>query len=266
MVVVLLLSGLASVWTDVLWFDQLGFVDVYRTEMLAETGLFLVAALLMGGAVFASIAVAYRSRPIYAPVGVDAATLERYRESIEPLRRLVMVALPLALGLFAGSSAGGQWQTLLLWWNSEPFGTTDKQFNLDVGFYVFTLPWLEFLVAFFSAVVFLAGLAGLATHYLYGGLRLVSGGPRLTSVARVHLTALAAAFLLLRAADAWLGRYGLRPRSPEHHRPDLHRRERLGDGQGDRCRGGRRVVAALFIVAAVVERWRLLPMYGLACC
>ncbi len=264
MVLVLLLSGLASVWTDVLWFSQLGFADVYRTQVVTETGLFLAGGLVMGGAVFASIAVAYRSRPIYAPVGVDAATLERYRESIEPLRRLVMVALPLALGLFAGSSAGGQWQTLLLWWNSQPFGSTDAQFHLDLGFYVFTLPWLEFVVAFFSAVVFLAGLAGLATHYLYGGLRLASGGPRLTSVARVHLTALAAAFLLLRAADAWLGRYSLTTSQSKNITGLTYTDANASVTAKGIVAAVAVVVAVLFIVAAVVERWRLLPMYGLA--
>jgi uncharacterized membrane protein (UPF0182 family) len=77
--------------------------------------------------------------------------------------------VPLGLGLFAGSAASQQWRTLLLWLNRVPFGKKDAQFHIDIGFFVFTLPWLQFLAGFVTAVVFLAGLTALITHYLYGG-------------------------------------------------------------------------------------------------
>ena len=35
---VVLLLGLASVWTDVLWYSQLGYTEVYRTRLLTEAG------------------------------------------------------------------------------------------------------------------------------------------------------------------------------------------------------------------------------------
>ena len=40
---VVLLLGLASVWTDVLWYSQLGYTEVYRTRLLTEAGLFIAA-------------------------------------------------------------------------------------------------------------------------------------------------------------------------------------------------------------------------------
>ena len=58
-----------------------------------------------------------------------------------------------------------------------PFGKHDPQFGIDIGFFVFTLPWLQFITGFLTAVVFLAALAALVTHYLYGGIRLQGGGP-----------------------------------------------------------------------------------------
>ena len=208
---VLIILGLilSRVWTDVLWFQQLGYVSVYRTELITRGLLFLVGGVLMALAVGSSLLIAYRSRPIYAPVSAEQAGLDRYRDSIEPLRRLVGFAVPIVIGLFAGSAAGQQWQTVQLWLHRTSFGTKDPQFKLDVSFFVFTLPWLEFVVGFLTAAVFLAGLAAAVTHYLYGGLRLQGGGQRLTSVARIHLSALAAIFLLLRGVDYWLGRYAL---------------------------------------------------------
>lgn len=206
-VLVVGLALFAEIWTEVLWFNQVGFGSVYRTRLLTQVLLFLLGAGLMAGAVAASLSYAYRSRPVYAPVSPEQQSLDRYRESLEPLRRVVLVALPAALGMFAGSAASQQWETVLLWLNRVPFNEFDPQFDLDVGFYVFTLPLLRFVLGFLTAVVVLAGLAGAATHYLYGGLRLQSRGERTTQAARVHLALLAGLLVLLQAGSYWLDRY-----------------------------------------------------------
>lgn len=206
---IFLLVLFAELWTEVLWFTELGFVEVLRTRLVTQALLFVTAAVIMGVAVWASLTVAFRGRPVYAPSTPGQEALDRYREQLEPLRRLVGIAVPVVLGLFAGSAASGQWQTVQLWLNRTPFGTDDPEFGLDVGFYVFTLPLLQFLTGFATAVVLLAGLAALLTHYLYGGLRLSGPGARTTPQARVHLGLLGAAFLLLRAVSYWLERYAL---------------------------------------------------------
>ena len=72
---VVLLLGLASVWTDVLWYSQLGFTEVFRTRLLTEALLFVAAGLLTAGAVFASMLLAFRSRPVYAPVALDLSLI-----------------------------------------------------------------------------------------------------------------------------------------------------------------------------------------------
>ena len=207
-VLIVLILGLASIWTDVLWYSQLGFTEVFRTRLLTEIGLFVVAGLLTGGTVFAAMTIAYRSRPVYAPVAVDQASLERYRETIEPLRRLVTIAVPAALGLFAGSAASQRWETFQLWWNRVPFDQVDPQFGMDIGFFVFTLPWLQFVVGLLTTITVLTALVSVITHYLYGGLRVQGPAPRLTSVARIHLSVIAAAFLLLRAVRSEERRVG----------------------------------------------------------
>lgn len=253
---------LAEVWTDVLWFRQLGFLSVFRTELLARAGLFVVGGAVMAGGVLASLVFAYRSRPVYAPVSPEQASLDRYRDSIEPLRRLVVIVVPIALALFAGSAASQEWKTFLLWANRVPFGTKDPQFQLDVGFFVFTLPWLQFVTSFLTAVIVLAGLSALVTHYLYGGLRLQGGTPRMTAPARIHLGSLAALFLLLRALDSWLGRYTLSAKQSS-----LITGLTYTDANAVLTARGvlaavSLIVAVLFVVAAVADGWRMLPLYG----
>jgi uncharacterized membrane protein (UPF0182 family) len=255
---------LAQLWTDVLWYDQLGFLDVYRTELLGRIGLFVGGGLVMGGAVLASLIFGYRSRPVYAPVSPEQASLDRYRDSIEPLRRLVVFALPIGLGLFAGSAASEQWKTFLLWMNRVPFGTKDPQFHLDVGFFVFTLPWLEFLTDFLTAVVVLSGLAALITHYLYGGLRLQGGGPRMTVAARIHLGSLAAGFLVLRALDSWLSRFSLSTQQSKSITGLTYTDANAVLTARGVLAAISLIVAVLFVIAAVFDGWRMLPVYGVA--
>ncbi|HOU91300.1 MAG TPA: UPF0182 family protein, partial [Polyangiaceae bacterium] len=201
---------LAQVWTEVLWYRAIGYLPVLTTEWLTRGVLFLLGFVIMGAAVFAALAVAYRSRPIYAPSTPEQASLDQYREMIEPLRRLVMIAGPAVLGFFAGSAASAQWKEVQLFLHGGSFGSTDAQWGLDLSFYVFDLPVLRFVVSFLFAVAIIAGIAGLATHYLYGGLRLGQGpGERTTRPARIQLGVTAAVFMLLLGANYWLDRYSL---------------------------------------------------------
>ena len=163
--------------TDVWWYQSVGFVDVFFKELTTKVGIFVVAGLLTGGAVASSLVLAYRSRPLYIPVTPAQQVLEQYRQAIEPLRRVAVWAVPVVLGLLAGSGSMGAWRTFLLWVNREPFGIKDPQFGLDVGFFVFTLPWLRFVVSFLTVVLVLAFVAAAFTHYVYGGLQLPGRGP-----------------------------------------------------------------------------------------
>lgn len=91
MLIVLVLIA-SQLWTEVLWYQQVGYLQVYRTELITRVLLFVVGGALMAVAVASSLLIGYRSRPIYAPVSAEQVGLDRYRESIEPLRRLVGIA------------------------------------------------------------------------------------------------------------------------------------------------------------------------------
>ncbi|WP_372595595.1 UPF0182 family protein, partial [Actinotalea sp.] len=201
---------LAQVWTEVLWYRALGYTSVLTTEWATRGVLFVLGFVIMGAAVFAALAVAYRTRPIYAPSTPEQASLDQYREMIEPLRRLVMIAGPAVLGFFAGSAASAQWQNVQLFLHGGSFGQTDPQWGLDLSFYIFDLPVLRFVVSFLLAVGIISALAGAATHYLYGGVRLGQGpGDRTTRPARIQLGVTAAVIMLLMGANYWLDRYSL---------------------------------------------------------
>lgn len=205
----LLFSVFTSIWTEKLWFSSVGYSEIFSKLVLTRVGLFVGFGLLMAVIVGINLFVAYRLRPTFRPRSPEQMQLDRYRQLVIPMRRLLLVGVSLVFGLFAGMSASGQWRTFLLWINREPFGTKDPEFGRDIGFYVFSLPWLHFVVDFLMTALVLGLLAALLVHYVFGGVSLQSAGEKFTRGARAQVCVLLGVLVLVKAADYWLDRFDL---------------------------------------------------------
>ncbi|HET7385320.1 MAG TPA: UPF0182 family protein [Nocardioidaceae bacterium] len=202
-------SIFTGLYTDSLWFADLGYSRVFTTVLTTRIGLFVVFGVVMGGIAAANVALAYRYRPLFHPVSNEQASLDRYREVLDPLRRWLLAGFGIVVALFAGASAAGQWRSYLLWQNQQPFGKTDPYFHKDVGFYVFSLPWLHYLVNYAMAVAILSLVVSVVVHYVYGGIRLQAKHDKLSGAAQVQISILFGLFILFKAVDYWLDRYDL---------------------------------------------------------
>ncbi|MFD1507492.1 UPF0182 family protein [Georgenia yuyongxinii] len=258
-----IIMAMAQVWTEVQWFQHLDFTQVLVTEWVTRVILFLVGFAVMGGAVLLNLHLAYSRREIYPPTTPEERNLDRYRESVEPLRRLVMIGAPVVLGLFAGASVSSQWRPVLTWLNREQFGQVDPQFGLDIGFFVFTLPVIRSLVSFLMTVVFISAAAAVVTHYLYGGISLAPRQQRVSAAARVHLAVLAATFSLLIAASYWLDRYSLLVGDAGRFAGASYTDISANLPAKAILAGIAVVVAILFVITAFRGTWRL-PVAGIA--
>ena len=203
------IGTLTNVYVDYLWFDETGYTDVFWTELQSRALLFAVAGVATGGLTALAIYLAYRFRPTFRPMSLEQQNLERYRQSLEPRAGLVLTAVAVVLGLFAGFAAQGSWETWLTFRNSTEFGQTDPQFGLDLSFFVFEYPFYRLLLGFGFAITILALIGSLLTHYVFGGLRLQTPGQKLTAAARVQVSVLLGVFVALKAVAYWLDRYGL---------------------------------------------------------
>ena len=206
---IIFFSIFTNFWTELLWYRSVGYAGVFRTRLVTRLLLFLVFGLIMGGAVAGTVYAAYRLRPSFRGMSAEQQSLDRYRMAIDPFRRLIVIGIAALLGLFGGLAASGKWRTWLQWRNKVSFGVEDPQFHKDVSFFAMTLPWWRFVIGFLFAVVILALIATVATHYLYGGIRLQSQGERVTPAAAAHLSVLLGLFVLLKAVAYWLDRYGM---------------------------------------------------------
>lgn len=200
-------------YTDYLWYQSIDFTKVFSTQLTVKAVLFLVFGLLMGGLAAVNFVVAFRNRPAYAPLSPEQQNLERYRVGIEPFQRVVVIGVSVVLGLFAGSAAAGGWQRYLLWRHGASFGQKDRQFGMDLSFFTFDLPFYRFLLNFAFAFVVISLIVATVTHYLYGGLRLQSGGDRTSPAARVHISLLLGIFVLLKSIAYLMDRWSLATKS-----------------------------------------------------
>ena len=203
------IGTLTGVYVDYLWFDETGYTEVFWTTFQTRALLFAVAGIAVGGLTALSIYLAYRFRPTFRPMSLEQQNLERYRQSLEPRRGVVLTAVGVVLGLFAGFTAQGSWETWLGFRNSTDFGQADPQFGMDLSFFVFDYPFYRLALGFGIAIVLLSLIGSVLTHYVFGGLRLQTPGQKLSAAARVQLSVLLGLFLALKAVAYWLDRYGI---------------------------------------------------------
>lgn len=210
-VVIVLMFGarIATFYTDVLWFDSIGYVDVFWRLLTTRIGLGAVAGLFMAVLLAGNLLLAKRLAPPYRIPSPQEEAVERYREFVEPFARPLLLVVALLVGLLSGLAMVGEWETYLLWANAVEFGRTDPQFGRDIGYFVFVLPFHLLVNGYLFTSLALATALTAVAHYLFGGIRPQSAGRKVTPQVYVHLSVLLAALVAVRAWGFWLDRFQL---------------------------------------------------------
>ncbi|MDA9010386.1 UPF0182 family protein [Aquiluna sp.] len=205
-VIVFALLSAAGIYTDWLWFRQLGFEVVFFTQILGQVIAFLVGFTIMTVLVAIGLTAAWRSRPVYLKMP-EESPFQAYQQLLEGLRKVIMLGVPTLLGVFGGLIAAREWQTAALWLNGGDFGIADPHFGLDIGFFIFQLPFYAFIVGFISGGVFLAAVINAGVHLIYGGIRFTGRAVQVSKPARLQLAILIAVYMLLQGLSLWLDQY-----------------------------------------------------------
>jgi uncharacterized membrane protein (UPF0182 family) len=198
-----------SLYTDWLWFEEVGFTRIFTTVLTMKVALTLFFGGLFAAILYFNIRIAART-----PSGVRFLDQENIielpsPELVDPLLRRLLVPGALLLALLAGPQAASHWESVLLFWNVVPFGMEDPLFGRDIGFYVF---WLPALSSLYSWSIFTVGLTFLATAFTYLVYRAIQYSPRglfLGERARAHLLWLAAIFFAVKAGGYYLDSFEL---------------------------------------------------------
>ena len=204
--IVFVLFSAAGIYTDWLWFDNLGYEVVFITEIVGQLVAFLLGFVVMAIVVSVGLTLAWRTRPVYLKMP-DESPFAAYQQLLEGLRKVVMFGTPAVLGLLGGLVTAREWQTAALWLNGGDFGTTDAHFGLDAGFFVFDLPFYVFVTGYLSGAILLAAIINGAVHLIYGGIRFTGRDVKVSKPARIQLAILVSVYLAIQGVSLWLDQY-----------------------------------------------------------
>ncbi|WP_188489553.1 UPF0182 family protein [Williamsia phyllosphaerae] len=210
-VLIILLVGprFVGLYTDLLFFDDIDYSTVFSTIIWTRVILFFVVGLIAAGIVFAGLALAYRSRPVFVPTTGPGDPIARYRTVVMSRIRWFAIVPALIIGLLSGLVAQGSWATVQTFLHSESFGQRDPQFGYDISFFAFDLPFFRFVLNFLFVLLVITFIVSLLTHYIFGGIQLAGRNGTLTKAARIQLAVIAGLFLLLKGVAYWFDRYTL---------------------------------------------------------
>ena len=204
------LRGVAGFYTDFLWFDEVGFTSVWRGVLGAKVLLAAVFTAAFLVVMWTSLTIADRVAPRFRPVGPEDELVQRYREAVGPHAGAVRAGVSAVFALIFGLGVSAQWNSWLLFRNHVAFGVNDRQFDKDIGFYVFRLPFLSFLVDWVLVALIIVTFVTLVAHYLNGGIRLAqTAAERVTPAVKAHVSVLLGVIALTKAAGYYLQRFEL---------------------------------------------------------
>lgn len=197
----LLLTAAGTLWTDFLWFESVGFREVWLRKwglslLLGAAGI-AVSFLVLWGA----LKLVDRFSPRFAPFDLteEEELVERFREWVEPRIRSIRLLITGGLAVIMGLTVASWRDDVFLFLNSQSFGDAEPIFNTDIGFYVFRLPLWDMAVDWLFNLLALTTVIVAVALYLNGAIRF--DGRRITTTrgAKVYISSLFALVALVRA-------------------------------------------------------------------
>ena len=194
--------------TDLWWFEERGYRDLFLTVFMTRFGIGGMFTLVLALFIALNLLVARRRRPFIIPTTPQQAQVQRVRDAVDPYLPWVIAAASFLFALTSGAAVGAQWETFLLFLNGGTVGTVDPLFARDLGFWLFEYPFWALLQTWIYTSLVLTILLTAGAHYVLGAIRPESP-EKVTPEARTHLTVLVALAVAARGWGYWLDRYEL---------------------------------------------------------
>ena len=194
--------------SDLWWFEERGYRDVFLTVLLTRYGIGATFTAALAIFIAVNLSIARRTRPFIIPTTPQQAQVQRVRDAVDPYLPWVIAAVSFLFALTSGAAVGAQWRTFLLFLNGEGVGIVDPLFDRDLGFWLFELPFWALIQSWLFTSLVLTIMLTAGAHYVLGAIRPESP-EKVTPPAKLHLTVLVALALGIRAWGYWLDRYEL---------------------------------------------------------
>jgi uncharacterized protein len=203
------LRNIAVLWTDQMWFSSVGLSSVFSTLFLIKVGLGLTFGAVFFFILWGNLLLTDRFGARDLSFEPEDEVVRRFQNAVRPYAKRVYAAIALVVGLIGGLNATGEWQNYILFAHSRPFAGTDPLFHENIGFYVFTLPFISFCATWLLVVLIVTLIITAVFHFLNGGIRATNVTPRVAPRVKAHLSVIGAGIAIMKAVGYLLARWDL---------------------------------------------------------
>ena len=197
----LVVSPLVQLYTDLLWFSSLGYSGLLTTRIAYQAWLGVAGFVIATPVIFFNVLAAIR---LSGPVSLASIGVRR-RLLGAPLGRFALLGSAI-VGVFFALIASGAWETVAKATNATAFGTTDPVFGMDLGDYLFVLPAYSFAWGWAIGLLVLTVIVCAA---IYLGRAGATGQVSVPPASVGHMSILFAVFFLLLAVHYRLSMFGM---------------------------------------------------------
>jgi len=206
---ILLIAFIGRFYIPMLWLSSVNYISVFWKILLTQFWVGIFFAVLFFIISFVNFNYARRYAPV---IQLDTTAEESERPEMQLYRSLqsfqiskrFVIGFSLIISILMGISELANWQEILVYLNRVAFGMNDPIFGQDIGFYLFSLPfleyirnWLSFAIGFILVIVLMVYVVKKAIRFEY---RKLSIDPPV----KLHLSLLLGTYLVLQAAAFWI--------------------------------------------------------------
>ncbi|MBM4297452.1 MAG: hypothetical protein FJ143_06900, partial [Deltaproteobacteria bacterium] len=207
--VVMFFRQAIGLYVDWLWFQDIGYAQIFATTLSYKTLLGAITGALFALLIYVNLKIASSASAGARFSGADNIIELPPPELIDPMFKRLLLPGAVVLGIMAAPQGAINWEEALLFMNAVPFNLQDPQFGQDIGFYIFRLPLLRVI---YHSAMFALGLTAAATaavYLLYRGIEYTPRGLFLGDRARNHLLILFGLLLVAKAGGYYLDAFDL---------------------------------------------------------
>jgi len=212
LLVVIIVGAIASIYIDLIWFKSVQYVAVFWKILLTKGVVMLFFAAAFFILSFINLSFARRFAPEFQ---VEISQDEFERPEIQLYKSLQNIQInkkfvlwfSLIVALFMGFSEGTSWEKILIYLNRTSFGIADPIFNRDIGFYMFSLPFWEFVRNWLSFALTLITVVVVAIYVIKKAVKYEYKKLIIETPVKVHLSLLIGLILILKSWQYWLNAF-----------------------------------------------------------
>ncbi|HWF85278.1 MAG TPA: UPF0182 family protein [Vicinamibacterales bacterium] len=196
-------------YVDALWFDSLGYLDVFWKSLNIQAAVFGAFGLITFAALYGSFLALKPERLGELAGGPILINGQPFKLPVEPVLKLIALAVSLLIALATAAGIMGDWPTLALYWYAQPAPSPmlDPIFFKPLTFYLFTLPAWQLIAGWLMTLAVFATVIAVFFIAITGGGRVLTGRRDEGTGSWRGVSIAFAALLIMIAARVYLGRF-----------------------------------------------------------